>query len=126
MSTLPAPDLRRLAAARLTARRDELDQRLHAAVLAATGAAGASGDVHDFKEAAADASQAVLTDTELAHAAQERDAILAALRRLHDGTYGTCAGCGEPIPAGRLQALPAAAFCAACQTAREPRHAAGH
>jgi len=27
-----------------------------------------------------------------------------------------CAGCGKPIPAERLEALPAATLCAACQT----------
>ena len=34
-----------------------------------------------------------------------------ALRRLDDGTYGTCEACGRPIDAGRLEALPAARFC---------------
>ena len=34
------------------------------------------------------------------------DAIDAALKRIDDGTYGTCANCGEPIPAERLEAVP--------------------
>jgi RNA polymerase-binding transcription factor DksA len=34
-----------------------------------------------------------------------------ALRRLDDGTYGTCEACGKPIEDGRLEALPAARFC---------------
>ena len=34
-----------------------------------------------------------------------------ALRRLDDGTYGTCEACGKPIDDGRLEALPAARFC---------------
>jgi RNA polymerase-binding transcription factor DksA len=34
-----------------------------------------------------------------------------ALRRLDDGTYGTCEACGRTIDAGRLEALPAARFC---------------
>jgi RNA polymerase-binding transcription factor DksA len=34
-----------------------------------------------------------------------------ALRRLDDGTYGTCEACGQRIDDDRLQALPAARFC---------------
>src|SRR4029077_8399734 len=34
-----------------------------------------------------------------------------ALRRLDDGTYGTCEFDGKPIPEERLEALPAARFC---------------
>jgi|SRR5436305_5810542 len=34
-----------------------------------------------------------------------------ALRRLDDGTYGTCEFDGKPIPEDRLEALPAARFC---------------
>jgi RNA polymerase-binding transcription factor DksA len=34
-----------------------------------------------------------------------------ALRRLDDGTYGTCEACGRPIDEGRLEAMPAARFC---------------
>jgi RNA polymerase-binding protein DksA len=38
-----------------------------------------------------------------------------ALRRLAIGRYGTCAGCGEPIPTMRLRALPFAVRCLECQ-----------
>ncbi len=34
-----------------------------------------------------------------------------ALAKLDEGTYGTCDVCGEPIPAGRLEALPWATRC---------------
>lgn len=37
-----------------------------------------------------------------------------ALARLAAGTYGVCTGCGEPISAARLQALPVASHCIAC------------
>jgi RNA polymerase-binding transcription factor len=43
----------------------------------------------------------------------------AALRRLAEGTYGTCEGCGESIAEARLQALPATRFCLACAQAQE-------
>ncbi len=38
-----------------------------------------------------------------------------ALGRLAAGTYGACLRCGQPIPEGRLEVLPWAAFCLACQ-----------
>jgi len=41
----------------------------------------------------------------------ELDDVEHALRRLDDGTYGTCEVDGKPIPEERLQALPAARFC---------------
>lgn len=34
-----------------------------------------------------------------------------ALRRLDDGSYGTCESCGKTIPDDRLDAMPAARFC---------------
>ena len=40
----------------------------------------------------------------------------AALARLDDGTYGTCLRCGKPIAPARLEALPWAAHCIACQS----------
>ena len=38
----------------------------------------------------------------------------AALRRLDEGTYGTCANCGNPIAAERLEAIPWAPHCIDC------------
>jgi DnaK suppressor protein len=40
--------------------------------------------------------------------------IEAALKRISEGTYGTCAKCGEPIDPRRLKALPTAATCISC------------
>jgi DnaK suppressor protein len=42
-----------------------------------------------------------------------------ALRRLDDGTYGTCEACGKPIGDDRLEALPAARFCLDDQSVAE-------
>lgn len=36
-----------------------------------------------------------------------------ALARIDEGTYGTCAACGEPIDAARLAEHPATTHCAA-------------
>jgi RNA polymerase-binding protein DksA len=35
----------------------------------------------------------------------------AALQRIQDGTYGICEGCGKPIGADRLSAIPWARLC---------------
>lgn len=42
-----------------------------------------------------------------------------ALARLDAGTYGLCTDCGRPIPAERLEAVPAAATCLDCRAIRE-------
>ena len=44
----------------------------------------------------------------------ELKAIDAALKRVADGTYGTCVRCGNPISAERLEAVPHAALCRDC------------
>ncbi|MEV6617153.1 TraR/DksA C4-type zinc finger protein [Streptomyces sp. NPDC051051] len=41
--------------------------------------------------------------------------IEAAFARVHDGSYGTCAGCSRPVPAERLEILPYTRFCVACR-----------
>lgn len=37
-----------------------------------------------------------------------------ALEKIEDGTYGTCDSCGQPIPAGRLRAVPQSVLCMEC------------
>lgn len=41
------------------------------------------------------------------------NAVLAALARIEDGSYGKCSVCGESIEESRLEADPAAATCTA-------------
>jgi DnaK suppressor protein len=41
--------------------------------------------------------------------------IEAALKRIADGSFGTCVGCGDEIQDQRLQALPWTQFCLRCQ-----------
>ncbi len=43
----------------------------------------------------------------------------AALKRIEEGTYGTCAGCGTEIPEGRLEANPWASLCIDCKRRAE-------
>jgi DnaK suppressor protein len=47
------------------------------------------------------------------------DQITRALRRLEDGTYGSCERCGKPIDAARLKALPHALLCMDCKRREE-------
>lgn len=49
-----------------------------------------------------------------------------ALRRLDEGTYGTCEACGRPIDEARLEVRPEARFCPADEEVaeREARHRA--
>ncbi len=42
-----------------------------------------------------------------------------ALRRIGDGSYGTCQRCGQHIDSARLRAMPTASLCIACQEYRE-------
>jgi RNA polymerase-binding protein DksA len=41
--------------------------------------------------------------------------LTAALKRVEDGTYATCAECGKPIGQARLKAIPEAVTCVTCQ-----------
>jgi RNA polymerase-binding protein DksA len=45
--------------------------------------------------------------------------ITRALRRIDDGTYGTCERCGQPIDAARVKALPHASLCLDCKRREE-------
>jgi DnaK suppressor protein len=41
--------------------------------------------------------------------------VMQALRRMDDGSYGSCAHCVEQLPIERLEVLPQAALCMGCQ-----------
>ncbi|MEM9234087.1 MAG: TraR/DksA family transcriptional regulator [Pseudomonadota bacterium] len=45
---------------------------------------------------------------------REVRAIRATLKRIEHGTFGTCAECGEPISAERLEVVPHTALCRNC------------
>ena len=52
--------------------------------------------------------------------------IEAAQARFAEGTFGTCADCGDAIARERLLACPAALRCTACQSEFERRHGGVH
>jgi DnaK suppressor protein len=57
---------------------------------------------------------------------QELQNIEAALARMADGSYGTCAGCGGEIARARLKAYPTATRCLPCQEKHEHLHGQTH
>jgi DnaK suppressor protein len=55
-----------------------------------------------------------LTATLAAREKAQLEQIMSALRRLEDGSYGVCNGCGAAIPVERLMVFPETLACAAC------------
>jgi DnaK suppressor protein len=102
---------------RLASRAAELRRALDGQI--GTAASADAHEVSDFKDAASDESLAAVSDVQAAPAAAELDQVVAAERRLADGTFGQCVDCGEPIDLTRLTAMPATPCCVACQSIRE-------
>jgi RNA polymerase-binding transcription factor DksA len=82
-----------------------------------------SGDIEDDLRQPLDADsseQAVdLADDEALEGVDdvlraEAQQVRLALTRIDNGTYGTCANCGEAIPRARLEVQPTAARCMKC------------
>lgn len=83
------------------------------------GPATQEREVLDFKDIAVEETQSVVEEAKADHALEELEMVLAARRRLADQSYGECLDCGEPIDLRRLMAMPATAFCTACQDVHE-------
>jgi DnaK suppressor protein len=71
--------------------------------------------VGDSVDAAVDSERDELDSQLAAVESREIAEIDEALDRIRDGNYGKCDGCGQAIPALRLQALPYATCCIKCQ-----------
>ena len=52
---------------------------------------------------------------------QSLNLIDAALRKIDDGSYGTCENCSKPISQKRLMAMPHARLCIKCQELEEKK-----
>jgi len=72
----------------------------------------------DFAEQVVDREDDQALDALEDSALAEIEQIKAAIARLDTGSYGICTSCGNAIAAERLNALPAAAECIGCATAR--------
>ena len=57
---------------------------------------------------------------------EELQLIDAALARIADGSYGSCADCGDDIARARLKAYPMAERCLACQERHERLYGRAH
>ena len=67
----------------------------------------------------------LMVDVNLSDVRRDMDELRAidrAMRRLSDGTYGTCIDCGREIPRERLQAQPIAERDIECQSVFERTH----
>jgi len=93
-----------------------IDMHLHL-----DGSLGAPGAIVD----ADDSIRTSETDFALAEVEREtaeQTAVVQALDRIVEGSYGVCLECGEPIGFERLLAHPTAMRCLGCQRAREAAH----
>ena len=81
--------------------------------------------VIQFGKRAGDATNVAAEQLSRVGAHEQLQGVLADIERaqakLADGSYGTCDGCGEPIPQPRLEALPWATECVACRSAHDRR-----
>jgi RNA polymerase-binding transcription factor len=102
---------------RLEAACAELDRSI--AVLRSEQPASRADFPQDEIDAGTSLAEGDRAEAVLASAMSQRTEILAALSRIQDGSYGTCADCGRSIPEGRLEARPEAARCVACQSKRD-------
>ena len=94
------------------------DQERDLAVLMRDAGDGAGHDQADI------GATSFERDQELQLLNNERDMLAQierALDRIHDGTYGVCESCGQPIGKNRLMAFPRATLCMTCKR-REERH----
>ncbi len=79
----------------------------------------------DGPDEPASGEQAVVFAVQSANA-QKLAQVRAALARIKDGTYGTCADCTQPIGGARLAARPFAIRCVACQQLADRQGAQGN
>lgn len=115
-------DQRATARALLDARAQALRDEIHA-LDAERGAPRTPHDeVTDAGEAGEQRTREATRDAEQGRDSAELRAVMAALARLEQGSYGICVDCGNDIPWPRLQVQPAAARDIACQTAWEQTH----
>jgi DnaK suppressor protein len=81
-----------------------------------------AGDVVD---AALDSAQDEISSQLAEVESRELASIENALRRMKEGKFGVCEGCGNHIPMARLNALPYATLCIECQREAEKYGQAG-
>ena len=68
----------------------------------------------DWEDRAADVTAARTLASLEERERVELAAVVAALERIDEGSYGRCLGCGRHIEEGRLRAVPEAPLCVHC------------
>ncbi len=77
-------------------------------------------DPDDGEELSTRQNMAQLADRISEHEIHQLGEVLAAIDRIHNGYYGLCTQCGEPISSRRLEVLPEARLCAPCAGINKP------
>jgi DnaK suppressor protein len=93
--------------------------RQHAVLVSEDQAAAIDAASDDSKEAGDMALRDVIEELALKLGERESQIVAdidQALLRIEEGSYGTCARCGKPIPEDRQEAMPTARYDAACQS----------
>lgn len=100
----------------LTGRKAQLEARLSdlTARLVAIEAELDSHEERDWEEAAVEREGDEVLEAAGLSGQQEIRMIEAALKRMDEGDYGTCAKCGAEISEARLDVLPFTPFCRKC------------
>lgn len=111
-------EIAELLAAERAATRERLAglERERAAIIESAGSAG-NDDEHD-PEGHTIAFERQHVAALISQAREHLGQIDAAMRRLADGSYGICEGCGQRISAARLAARPITTLCIQCASAR--------
>ena len=106
----------RILKAMLEARRDEIQSKLR------SRRETLPAEVAEVKDPEEQSVHDFVQDVELALMEMKSETLAKideAMIRLEQGTYGTCAECGQEIAEARLQAVPFALLCRDCQQREE-------
>lgn len=102
--------------------RGELEESVRRSLRDSSGDSAYSQHMADVGSDAMEREQNLMLAASLSRTIEDIDE---ALRKLRRGTYGDCESCGCPIDPKRLEALPYARLCLACQEATDEGRAAG-
>ena len=118
---------KQLTEKQLRARREELEAE-RAQLVTQVAELDAEADVNNWREGGfdddpADAGSASFERETAQSLSNHARGLLVqiddALRRMDAGSYGLCEGCGKPIEAERLEAIPYATLCMDCKRREE-------
>ncbi len=89
--------------------------------LGATESGDLTGDVN-YGDGFSDAGAATAERTEVMGVVDalktQLEGVDAALARIEEGTYGSCASCGNDIGADRLEFRPSSIYCVSCKSSK--------